>query len=63
MKVQEALTPGAAKALGKLDAARHRPCSVCGFALPKYPGRYPKACPGCDTPMADAVQGDEEADP
>ena len=52
--IVEALTAGAARALSKLEGTRHVPCAVCGFALPKYPGRYPSACPQCDTPIATA---------
>lgn len=27
-------------------------CTECGFPLPKYPGRYPKACPSCGSEKA-----------
>lgn len=26
-------------------------CPSCDFAVPKYPGRYPKACPECKEPL------------
>lgn len=58
MKLGEALTPGAARAITKLGG--RAPCRVCGFSLPKYPGRYPKHCPQCDTPIVDAIDAPDE---
>lgn len=43
----EGLTKGVKNALAKRD--HHSLCKDCGFALPKYPGRYPKCCPSCGT--------------
>ena len=57
--ILEALTPGAARAISKLGT---RPCATCGFALPKYPGRYPSKCPQCETPMSAALYRDGEED-
>jgi DNA-binding transcriptional regulator YiaG len=35
-------------------------CAACGQGLPKYPGRYPKACPGCgkDLKVGHGLRGD-----
>lgn len=47
------LTKGVKNALARQE--HHSMCS-CGFALPKYPGRYPKNCPscGCSLPTSEA---------
>lgn len=50
--MDEALTTGVKNALARGDFKAK--CAECGFALPKYPGRYPKCCPNCDTPMEEA---------
>jgi len=42
--VANGITKGVKNALARND--HHSMCS-CGFALPKYPGRYPKVCPSC----------------
>jgi hypothetical protein len=27
---------------------KRKACAKCGFAMPKYVGRYPRHCPVCD---------------
>lgn len=46
--IAEAMTPGVLNAL--LRGKNLGPCNDCGFALPVYPGRYPKNCPHCAKP-------------
>lgn len=58
--IHEGFTPGAMRALSKLGG--RVPCANCGFALPRYPGRYPKHCPQCDVEMSTAVPSDAEAE-
>lgn len=41
------MTTGVKTALSR--GSVHSMCTDCGFPLPKYPGRYPKACPSCGT--------------
>jgi hypothetical protein len=41
------LTKGVKNALARRE--HHSMCPDCGFALPRYPGRYPKSCPSCGT--------------
>ena len=43
--VNGGMTTGVKNALARGDV--HSMCADCGFPLPKYPGRYPKACPSC----------------
>lgn len=38
------ITKGVKNALARQE--HHSMCD-CGFALPRYPGRYPKSCPSC----------------
>lgn len=54
MEVWETITPGLRNALAR--GRTYATCVECGFALPKYPGRYPKCCPHCETPMHAARQ-------
>ena len=39
------MTPGLQRALERHP--QHSLCPDCNFALPRYPGRYPKHCPRC----------------
>jgi rubrerythrin len=47
--LNEQMTAGLSKAVQKVVAngdVKHK-CGNCGFAIPPYPGRYPKNCPEC----------------
>lgn len=48
-------TPGMSKALGKVKWKGN--CEGCDFQIPKYAGRYPKACPGCGQELRLSKQG------
>jgi len=54
MAAKPGMTRGVKNALARKD--HHSMCGTdgCGFALPKYPGRYPKDCPSCGEPRAKA---------
>lgn len=56
MAAKTGLTRGVKNALARKE--HHSMCSNtdCGFALPKYPGRYPKDCPSCGEPRAKAEE-------
>jgi len=52
------MTTGVKNALSR--GSVHSMCD-CGFPLPKYPGRYPKACPSCgDERKQPASESDDD---
>ncbi len=61
MAVKTGLTRGIKNALARKE--HHSMCANdgCGFALPKYPGRYPKDCPSCGEPRAKAEESDDDS--
>lgn len=46
------MTPGARRAYGKLENGG-KVCAACHIIVPRYPGRYPSTCPGCDGELED----------
>lgn len=47
--VDEAMTPGLMKRI--TPEVSRTACGTCGFAVPVYPGRYPKSCPNCEAEL------------
>lgn len=48
------LTPGLANKLQSLGAKIT--CKECGFKIPAYVGRYPKACPNCGASLVEGYR-------
>ncbi len=46
----EQLTPGIRNVMAKKLETKTS-CPDCGFAIPRYPGRYPSLCPHCERPL------------
>lgn len=56
MSLEEGMTTGVKKALARMTGDKQRSiCPKCGFVLPKYPGRYPSACPSCGEARTKAI--------
>jgi hypothetical protein len=54
------LTPGLLRAITRNGT---RTVHGCGFAMPKYPGRYPKNCPHCGDPFQNSPAPASAPDP
>lgn len=51
--VTHKMTKGIANALGKMASKNTKyVCGDCGYAVPKYSGRYPTSCPQCGGALA-----------
>jgi hypothetical protein len=49
---EQNFSPAITKMLGKPMCLK-KICDKCGFMMPKYKGRYPKACPNCGDKVDD----------